>query len=122
MKKKIKQILSKRWSVDFFDKLSTIIKGFSISEKLFFYFLCIVFICSGLVILNKANSLVTVQVPTNGGYLSEGIIGSPRFVNPVLAVSDVDHDLTALIYSGLMKLQKDLIQQELRMLLPLLMN
>jgi peptide/nickel transport system substrate-binding protein len=44
-----------------------------------------------------------VKVPANGGFLKEGIIGSPRFVNPVLAVSDVDHDLTSLIYSGLMK-------------------
>lgn len=57
--------------------------------------------------LNKVNNLVMVDVPTNGGSLSEGIIGSPRFVNPVLAISDVDHDLTSLIYSGLMKSTDD---------------
>jgi len=35
--------------------------------------------------------------------LREGVIGSPRFINPLLAISDTDRDLTALIYSGLMK-------------------
>lgn len=48
-----------------------------------------------------------INVPADGGFLKEGIVGSPRFVNPVLAVSDVDHDLTALIYSGLMKVSPD---------------
>lgn len=107
MKEKIKQILNRKWEVKFFENLSNIIKKFSISERLFFYFLCILFISSGLIILNKVNNSISVQVPTNGGFLKEGIIGSPRFVNPVLAVSDVDHDLTSLIYSGLMKSTPD---------------
>ncbi len=103
MKKKIKQILKKTWEIKFLKDLSKINKGFSISEKLFFYFLCIIFVFSGLTILNKVNKLVSVQVPANGGFLKEGIIGSPRFVNPILATSDVDRDLTSLVYSGLMK-------------------
>ena len=103
MKEKIKQILNKKWEVKFFENLSNIIKSFSISEKLFFYSLSILFVSSGLVILNDVNDLVSLQVPTNGGYLKEGIVGSPRFVNPILAISDVDHDLTSLVYSGLMK-------------------
>ncbi len=70
---------------------------------MFFYFLCILLISSGLTLLNQVNYSVSINVPTNGGYLKEGIIGSPRFVNPVLAISDVDSDLTELIYSGLMK-------------------
>jgi len=107
VKEKIKQILNRKWEVKFFENLSNIIKKFSISERLFFYFLCILFISSGLIILNKVNNSISVQVPTNGGFLKEGIIGSPRFVNPVLAVSDVDHDLTSLIYSGLMKSTPD---------------
>ncbi len=103
MKEKIKQILNKEWGAKFFENLSNIIKNFSVSERLFFYFLCILFVSSGLVILNGINNSISIQVPTNGGFLKEGIIGSPRFINPVLAISDVDHDLTSLIYSGLMK-------------------
>ena len=107
MKEKIKQILNKKWEVEFLKNLSKIIRGFSISERLFFYFLCILLISSSLIILNGVNNSVSVQVPTNGGYLKEGIIGSPRFVNPVLAVSDVDRDLTTLVYSGLVKPAED---------------
>ena len=44
-----------------------------------------------------------VSIPDHGGSISEGIIGTPRFVNPVLANSPADLDLTALIYSGLMR-------------------
>jgi len=46
----------------------------------------------------------TKIVPAQGGSYTEGIVGSPRFINPVYAAAfDVDRDLTELIYSGLMK-------------------
>ncbi|MDI6602574.1 MAG: ABC transporter substrate-binding protein [Patescibacteria group bacterium] len=42
--------------------------------------------------------------PAVGGTFTEGLIGQPRFINPIFApVSDVDQDLTELIFSGLMK-------------------
>lgn len=41
--------------------------------------------------------------PARGGTLVEGVVGSPRFVNPLLALSDSDRDLVALTYAGLMK-------------------
>ena len=103
MKEKIKQLLTKKWSFDFFERLSKIISDFSITEKVVFYLLCGVFLVSGAVIANKVSKSFTLSVPANGGYLREGIIGTPRFINPVLAVSDVDRDLTSLIYSGLLK-------------------
>lgn len=43
-----------------------------------------------------------VRVPAHGGSLTEGVVGTPRFVNPLLAVSDTDRDLVALTYAGLM--------------------
>jgi peptide/nickel transport system substrate-binding protein len=46
----------------------------------------------------------TVIVPSVGGTLKEGLIGQPRFINPIYAESnDVDRDLTNLIFSGLMR-------------------
>ncbi len=51
----------------------------------------------------KINSSYLVDIPADGGALTEGIIGTPRFINPVLAISDADRDMTALIYSGLMR-------------------
>ena len=107
MKDTIKDILNKKWSVGSFEKLSNIISGFSVFEKVIFYGLSIILVLSGLVLLEGVNNYVSIDVPTNGGSLTEGIIGSPRFINPVLAVSDVDQDLSELLYSGLMKATPD---------------
>lgn len=42
--------------------------------------------------------------PAEGGIYIEGVVGHPRFINPIYAaVNDVDRDLTELIFSGLMK-------------------
>lgn len=43
-----------------------------------------------------------VEVPARGGSLTEGVLGSPRFVNPILALSDADRDLSMLTHAGLM--------------------
>ncbi|HFC10678.1 MAG TPA: ABC transporter substrate-binding protein [Candidatus Kaiserbacteria bacterium] len=48
-----------------------------------------------------------VPVPAHGGILTEGEVGSPRFVNPLLAITDADRDVTALTYAGLMGLSGD---------------
>jgi peptide/nickel transport system substrate-binding protein len=46
----------------------------------------------------------TTAVPANGGSFSEGILGEPRLVNPLLApASDADRDIASLVYSGLMR-------------------
>ncbi|MEK7142129.1 MAG: peptide ABC transporter substrate-binding protein [Patescibacteria group bacterium] len=72
-------------------------------EKLVFFALAIIFLVSFFIIIWKISNLYTVEVPTYGGTLTEGIIGTPRFINPVLASSDADRDITALVYSGLMR-------------------
>lgn len=48
-----------------------------------------------------------VEVPSYGGSVTEGVVGHPRFVNPLLALSDADRDLTALTYAGLMGYDRD---------------
>lgn len=43
-------------------------------------------------------------VPTQGGDYTEGVIGGPKYINPLLSqTADVDKDLSALIFSGLLK-------------------
>ncbi len=49
------------------------------------------------------NKTFMVETPSEGGRWSEGIVGLPRSINPVLAFTDIDKDLSVLIYSGLMK-------------------
>ncbi len=53
--------------------------------------------------LLRANNLFLTEIPTQGGVLQEGVIGSPRFINPLLAFSDADRDIVSIVYSGLLK-------------------
>ncbi len=48
-----------------------------------------------------------VSIPARGGTFSEGIVGTPRFVNPVLAVTRTDKDISMLMFDGLMKLGEE---------------
>lgn len=61
-----------------------------------------------LVIIALASALAAlvrhfqVAVPAYGGTLTEGVVGSPRFDNPLLASTDSDRTLATLTYAGLM--------------------
>ena len=57
----------------------------------------------GTIFIGVASALLKEDVPATGGELVEGIIGTPRFINPLLATSDTDQDLTTLVYSGLLR-------------------
>ena len=77
----------------------------SLKKRDYFIFLIalVVLVFSILGIINKINNNFSIQIPAYGGTIKEGVIGNPRFVNPLLALSDADKDLTAIVYSGLMK-------------------
>src|SRR3989338_1796663 len=50
----------------------------------------------------------TKETPDYGGSFTEGIVGEPHYINPLLSQNnDVDRDLVSLIYSGLMKYNDD---------------
>ncbi len=84
-------------------KLKLIFDSFSYKQTFLFSILLIVLLVSAVSILGKINRHFMIEVPERGGTLTEGVFGSPRFVNPVIAASDTDRDLSALIFSGLMK-------------------
>ena len=62
-----------------------------------------VFITSSAILLHRIYKKTLIAVPAYGGHVDEGIIGSPRFINPLLAVTQSDLDMTRLVYSGLMR-------------------
>jgi peptide/nickel transport system substrate-binding protein len=102
-----KRLLNLFWPDYVKIKIKNVTGNFSPSEKVVFYFLSVVLIVSGLSLLYRVNESFLISVPASGGSLSEGIIGTPRFINPVLAISDTDRDLTTLIYSGLMRIDEN---------------
>jgi peptide/nickel transport system substrate-binding protein len=85
------------------DYLRKIIKAFGLTEKVIFGLLFCLLIISSLSLLWKVDNYFMTTAPAHGGSLSEGLIGSPRFINPLLELSDADRDLTYLVYSGLMR-------------------
>ena len=50
-----------------------------------------VFLVSSFILLAKIVDKQLVEIPRHGGQLIEGIIGQPRFINPVIAKSYVGH-------------------------------
>jgi len=51
---------------------------------------------------------LTREIPIPGGQYTEGVVGQPIYVNPVLSVgNDADADLSSLVYSSLMKYDAD---------------
>lgn len=86
-----------------FNEAERLLPQFSPFERAMLYVFSIVLAASVFSILAIINNEATVSVPATGGSLTEGIVGTPRFINPLLATSDPDRDLTQLVYSGLMR-------------------
>ncbi len=87
--------------------LDVLLRTFSPSERLFLYVCSIALAISAFILLANVNQAVSTEVPTRGGSLTEGAVGTPRFINPLLAASQTDEDLTALVYSGLLRAGND---------------
>ena len=77
------------------------------SDRLILRALFFVIIGSLIATLFIANRDNTSLVATRGGVIKEAILGTPRFVNPALAITRADQDITALVYSGLMKINDE---------------
>ncbi len=59
------------------------------------------------ILLIQLNSRLLVTIPAHGGTLTEGVIGAPRVINPILARTETDVELSTLIYSGLVAKKAD---------------
>ena len=94
--------LGHSYSIPFFTALSGRIRTLSAGDRLIFYVLAALLSLSALLGLYALEQSLLVTVPAYGGTLVEGEVGSPRFVNPLLAITDADRDLSALTYAGLM--------------------
>ncbi len=88
-------------------EINFVLASFSKREWGVFVGLVAVLVLSTILMLQGINKHFLVNVPLRGGSISLGIIGVPRFINPILANEEADRDLSALIYSGLMRKSTD---------------
>lgn len=89
------------------DSILHFIERNPISDRFILKLTLLVLIGSLLSIGLSFNNNYVSEIPTNGGIIVEGVVGIPRFVNPVLAVTRADQDTSALIYGGLLKLSPE---------------
>ena len=106
--KKIVQSLSKH-RLPTFKQIKHVSKFFSANEKKLIRILslgilaCLIFLCANLYFSN------VIYYPKPGGEYIEGLVGFPNYINPLLCqTNDVDADISRLVFSGLLKYDKDL--------------
>ncbi|MDA1335087.1 MAG: peptide ABC transporter substrate-binding protein [bacterium] len=81
----------------------TLFDNLSKAERVLFIGLFLTAWTAGVFVLIGLDSDYSTKLPAPGGSITEGIVGTPRFINPLLAISEADRDLTRIIFSGLMK-------------------
>jgi len=69
------------------------------------FFVCVIMAVGGGGVLTAAlHQKYTLAVPADSGSYTEGVIGRPRFLNPVYAASHgPDQDIVELLFSGLLE-------------------
>ncbi len=75
----------------------------STTTKTVFAVFAIFMIVSAFTLLKRVNDHFLVEVPANEGSISEGLIGTPRLINPVLAQNDAGKDIGSFVYAGLLR-------------------
>jgi peptide/nickel transport system substrate-binding protein len=100
-------LLTRKRHIPYLAEVEAHIKTLPPGDRLIAGFLGALVVMFGLLGLYSFVRSFYVEVPAQGGSITEGVLGSPRFVNPLLALSDSDRDLSTLTFAGLMGAGKD---------------
>ena len=102
IKDKFKAFLPEKWpSLYQCRKISVVLNE---KEKAILQIATTVFITSVVVLSFLFYTQKTEIVPTFGGKYTEGVIGSPQFINPMYStLNDADRDISSILFSGLIK-------------------
>ncbi|MCD5381257.1 MAG: peptide ABC transporter substrate-binding protein [Candidatus Pacebacteria bacterium] len=98
---------SSETSSRFFDKFLSRIESVPGSDRFILRVAFFTVIAMGIWLTLSVNNYYSEVIATSGGSINEGIIGTPRFVNPVLAITRADHDVASLVYSGLLRINTE---------------
>lgn len=99
-----KEELKRTRHIPAFSRVSAYVRELSSGDRAVFYVLSAILGIASLSGLYALEQSLLVHVPAYGGTLTEGAVGNPQFINPLLAISDADRDLATLTYAGLMGL------------------
>jgi peptide/nickel transport system substrate-binding protein len=99
-------MLNKSINIPLLNKAESAYKFMTPSERWLFYILSGIVLLASLSLGGRLYTNSTVITPASGGTIVEAAVGAPRFINPILAISQTDKDLSELIYSGLMTMDQ----------------
>lgn len=92
----------------FFKRVSHTPKFFKPRDKVIVIVALVVAIVSGVYAGVSSYRDATIEIAEAGGNYTEGIVGEPKFINPLYdQTTDADQDITSLVFSGLMRLNGD---------------
>lgn len=91
-------------NISFLHRMSNQVESLSPGDRFIVYVFASIVCITTLVNVYSIEKSFLVIVPAFGGTLTEGMMGNPQFINPLLAISDADRDLSSLTYVGLMGL------------------
>ncbi|MDO8443332.1 MAG: peptide ABC transporter substrate-binding protein [bacterium] len=80
------------------------LKSLTKTEKIFLYCAIAVFFIASLLWFSYFINKNTVAVPVESGTYTEGVVGQPKFINPIISNTDTDRDLSQIVYSDLTEL------------------
>ena len=66
----------------------------------------LLFIVGIIGLLWQQNQRYSAEIKSPGGNLIEGVVGAPRFINPVLAQSQADLDMTRLLFTPMLNINR----------------
>lgn len=99
--------LNRRFIFPFEGRFTLAFKSFSPRERKLFFSMVSIFVTTTIILLYVVNKSFLIKVPSSGGMLVEGVLNTPAHINPILSTGEVsseaDRDITALIYSGLLR-------------------
>jgi len=89
------------------DRFFNFVERRSLGDRVLFHAVLIACVVAVLYVASTVSQEYSTDIPLSGSTITEGIIGTPRFVNPVLAITRADHDVAALIFDGLLTLNSE---------------
>lgn len=89
------------------DRFFTLLHQARASDRFLLHLLLASVVAAGLWVALAGNAQWSEPVAIPGGDITEGVVGYPRFVNPLLATTRADKDLTTLLYSGVMRIDAE---------------
>lgn len=81
-----------------------ILKSLNKTEKIFLYLTIAILFISSLLWIAYFINKNTVSVPVESESYIEGVVGQPKFINPIISNTDTDRDLSQIVYSDLIEL------------------